>query len=101
MTTTTIINHHFFSNNNKWTRLEAAFHEYVAPKFTGLDYNPNLEVKNFQSRINMDERMTIYSDSRTKIVAHKRQTWCLDDYDVFIKVEFFVDGNLICEIKDY
>jgi hypothetical protein len=84
-----------------WTHLEAAFHENVAPRFTGLDYDKKFEIKT-PWNVEMDKREKVYDDyDRVKIFAHKRETWVMDDYDVFVKCEFYVDDKLVKTIKDF
>jgi len=85
----------------QWTCLESAFHKNVAPKFTGLDYDPNEEITFSWFNIDLNKEKIVYSKDRLKITALKYQTWMYDDYDIFIKVKFFVDNNLVYEIKDY
>lgn len=71
--------------------VETMFHEHVATRYPGLEFNSRLENKNIPYR----EKTTVYQDGRTKITAYKRDTWHLDDYDTFTKYEIFVDGKLV------
>lgn len=86
----------------KYPKLEHQFQQHVAPKFPTLKYDPTCEITSPLS-VPMDQPTTVYRDSVSglRIVAHKRQTWVLDDYDVFIKCDFFVGENNVYTIKDY
>lgn len=83
------------------TLLVQLFNTYITTRFPNLIYNPALETKDFTSQLQMDKKMVVYRDNRVTISALKRQTWCQDDLDIFIKLEFVVDGKLIFVMKDF
>lgn len=81
-------------NNNNWTLLETIFHEHVAPRFTGLEYNPGLE----QNDCQLNETKTVYYDDRTKIKAFKwmgsysEYDVATSEYNQNTSYTFYVDG---------